>query len=68
MKKLLLILSFIPIFTFGQLTINGNSNTGFGGVFGAGSLSISHSGNDINITFNRGTGDFNDFIVLYRCR
>ena len=45
----------------------GNASTGFGGTLGSGNLQISASINGItnNIIFNRGAGDFNDFLVIY---
>ena len=47
-------------------TFNGNGNSGFGGAIGTGSLNVSNdvSGN-LAFTLNRGTGNFNDALVLY---
>lgn len=66
MKKLLL--SVFCAFSVGataQVTFNGNGNSGFGGVVGSGSLLISESGSNVTIQFNRGTDNFNDYLVLY---
>lgn len=48
-----------------QTTFNGNTNTGFGGVLGDGDFSISDDGTTVTLTFNRGTGNFNDALVIY---
>ena len=50
---------------FGQVTYNGNGNTGFGGPLGDGSIQISDDGTTISFVFTRGSGDFNDGLVLY---
>lgn len=47
-------------------TYSGNTNIGFGGPVGTGSLSITDDGVNLTFTFTRGTsGDFNDFLVIY---
>ncbi|MCB1134390.1 MAG: hypothetical protein KDN05_24965 [Verrucomicrobiae bacterium] len=47
------------------LTINGNGNSGFGGVVGNGSLSVTDDGTNLTFTFTRGTSSFNDTLVIY---
>ena len=58
---------FILITTtaFAQVTYNGNGNTGFGGVLGTGDFNISETGTTITITFNKGSGDFDNTLVIY---
>ena len=51
--------------TFGQVTYNGNGNTGFGGPLGDGSIEISDDGTTISFVFTRGSDNFNDGLVLY---
>lgn len=47
-------------------TFNGNGNTGFGGTVGNSSLQIvSLADGTLNFTWTRGTGNFNDALVLY---
>jgi len=47
-------------------TYNGNGNTGFGGPVGTGSLQIqSLADGTLNFTWTRGSGDFNDALVIY---
>jgi len=43
----------------------GNGRSGFGGPVGSGSLEVTDDGVNLNFTFNRGTGDFNDTLVIY---
>jgi len=43
----------------------GNNNTGFGGPIGKGSLSLSDDGTTVSATFTKGTGGFNDVLILY---
>ena len=43
----------------------GNGNTTFGGFAGDGSLAINFDGNTFNSTLTRGSGDFNDALVIY---
>ncbi len=50
---------------FSQVTFNGNGNDGFGGVLGTGSFSVSDDGTTVTITFTKGSGDFNDALVIY---
>jgi hypothetical protein len=46
-------------------TYAGNGRSGFGGVVGNGSLTITDNGTTLNFTFTRGSDNFNDFLVLY---
>ena len=47
-------------------TFNGNGNTGFGGAVGTSSLQVvSLADGTLNFTWTRGTGNFNDALVLY---
>ncbi len=50
---------------FGQVTYNGNGNTGFGGAIGGGNLKISDNGTTLTLTFTRGAGNLNDKVVMY---
>jgi hypothetical protein len=71
MKKLLLAAAVSVVVAsgaFAQVTNNfsGNGNTGFGGVVGASSLQVvSLADGALNFTWTRGTGNFNDALVLY---
>ncbi|MFN4299915.1 MAG: hypothetical protein ACK4EX_09345, partial [Thermaurantimonas sp.] len=65
MKKLLFFSVLFPFSIYSQITINGNGNSGFGSPVGNGSLQISSSGSNITFTITRGTGNFNDFLVIY---
>lgn len=66
MKKLLLIaFCAFSVGATAQVTFNGNGNSSFGGVVGSGSIQVSESGSNVTIQFNRGTDNFNDFLVLY---
>jgi hypothetical protein len=71
MKKLLLAaVASIALSTgaFAQITntFSGNGNTGFGGVVGNSSLEIvSLADGTLNFTWTKGTGDFNDALVIY---
>jgi hypothetical protein len=49
----------------GQVTYDGNGNTGFGGPVGDSSMEITDDGNTITINFTKGEGDFNDEMVIY---
>lgn len=47
-------------------TFAGNGLTGFGGPIGTGSLEVcAVTGTTIDFTYTRGSGDFNDFMVVY---
>ncbi len=48
-----------------QVSYNGNGNSGFGGVIGTGTLVINDDGTTITMEVTRGSGDFNDAMVLY---
>jgi len=71
MKKLLLaVVLSVALSTgaFAQTTnsFNGNGNGGFGGVVGNSSLEIvSLADGTLNFTWTRGTGNFNDALVIY---
>jgi hypothetical protein len=43
----------------------GNSNTGFGGALGTGGVTLTDDGTTISGTFNRGSGNHNDILVIY---
>lgn len=55
--------------SFAQTTsqvYGGNGNSGFGGVIGTGSLTVSNNAaGDLVFTLTKGSGNFNDAIVLY---
>lgn len=69
MKKLyfLTLLSFLftTAFSTAQVVYNGNGNSGFGGPIGNSSMSVSDDGTTITIDFTKGSGDFNDTMVMY---
>lgn len=46
-------------------TYLGNGNTGFGGAVGQGSLLLTDDGTTLYGTFTRGSGNFNDALVIY---
>ncbi|ARN77847.1 hypothetical protein BST97_07435 [Nonlabens spongiae] len=48
-----------------QTTFQGNGNTGFGDAIGTGSIEIQDNGTTATITVNTGSGQFNDFLVIY---
>ena len=69
-KKLIKTIGFVlalafPALVMGQVTYNGNGNTGFGDVMGNGNFSISDDGTEVTITFTKGPSDFNDALVIY---
>ena len=47
------------------VVFSGNGNTGFGGAIGTGSLTLVDNGTTISGTITRGSGDFNDALVIY---
>ncbi len=49
----------------GQSFYNGNANTGFGGLIGTSSLSITETGNTISCTLITTTTSFDDVLVMY---
>ncbi|MCU0334269.1 MAG: T9SS type A sorting domain-containing protein [Chitinophagaceae bacterium] len=65
MKKVLLPLLLLGSSAMAQSTYTGNGRTGFGGVIGPGSLQISDNGTNITLNLTRGTGAFNDILVIY---
>ena len=60
---LTLILGIAPIGF--AATYVGNGNSGFGGVLGTGSLTVTDNGSDVTFTFTKGSGSFNDYLVVY---
>lgn len=46
-------------------TYSGNGNTGFGGAIGLGSLTLTDDGTTVSGTFTKGSGFFNDALVIY---
>jgi hypothetical protein len=46
-------------------TYSGNGDTGFGGAIGTGSLTLTDDGTTISGTLTRGSGFFNDSLVIY---
>ena len=66
MKKLILGIGLlVSVFGFGQVTYNGNGNSGFGGAVGGSNISINDNGTTITGTFTKGSGNLNDIIVIY---
>jgi hypothetical protein len=53
------------LLTFGQVTYNGNGNTGFGGPVGTSNLQVNDDGTTITFTLTKGSNDFNDAMVIY---
>jgi hypothetical protein len=47
------------------MVYSGNGNSGFDGAVGTGNLSISDTPTSMKVTFNRGSGAFNDDLVIY---
>lgn len=48
-----------------QITYPGNTNTGFGGPVGLGSLTIADNVDSVGMVLQKGTNDLNDIIVIY---
>ena len=48
-----------------QTNYSGNGLTGFGGAIGTGSLTLSDNGTTLTGTITRGSGPFNDSLVIY---
>lgn len=66
MKKIyFLLLLLLSTMGFAQTNYPGNTNVGFGGPVGKGSLAVSDNGTTITFVLTRGTNDFNDALVLY---
>lgn len=55
----------MPLALSAQVTFNGNGNGGFGGVLGNGSVQFTDDGTNITFTFNRGSDNFDDILVVY---
>ena len=49
----------------GQVTYSGNDNTGFQGAVGESSMEINDGGTTVTATFTKGSGNFNDYMVIY---
>lgn len=69
MKKLY-ILILLNCFLFvnvgtSQVVFSGNGNAGFGSPIGNSMMSFSDDGTTITVNFTKGTGDFNDTLVMY---
>jgi len=58
-----LIISGLEIFS--QTTYFGNGNTGFGGAVGESTLEFDDNGTTITGTFTKGSGNFDDAMVIY---
>ena len=56
---------FFAFYSYAQVVFNGNGNSGFGSPIGNSSMSISDDGTTITVNFTKGTGDFNDFMIMY---
>ncbi len=66
MKKLYTILFSLAAISFVNATnFPGNGKTGFGGPVGTGSLDINNDGTNIQFKLNKGSGGFNDILVIY---
>ena len=50
---------------WGQVTYNGNGQSGFGGPVGESEMVWTDDGTTINVTFTKGPGGFNDAFVIY---
>ncbi len=59
------ILAALCLTASGQSTYLGNGASGFGSPVGSGNLMVSDTSSSLTLTFNRGTGAFNDDLVLY---
>lgn len=65
MKKIyLFFLLIIPVLGFSQNVFQGNGNTGFGGVIGNSTLTITDDGTNINFSLDAGAA-LTDVLVLY---
>lgn len=69
MKKNYVLAIFIAILTSisvsAQVSYTGNGNTGFGEPIGGAGLSIDDDGTTVTCTLTKGSGDFNDMLVMY---
>ena len=52
-------------YVIAQVTYNGNGNSGFTGAVGQSSMTVNDDGTTITFNFTKGSGDFNDILVLY---
>lgn len=64
MKKIYAALLCLPLIT-NAINYSGNGRTGFGGAIGNSILSVTDNGTTISFSLTRGTGDFNDALVIY---
>ncbi|WP_127846315.1 T9SS type A sorting domain-containing protein [Psychroflexus aestuariivivens] len=66
-KLLLFLVSVLFLSNIGnaQVNYNANGNSGFGGVVGNSDLELSDDGTTITGVFTKGSGDFNDAMVIY---
>jgi len=55
----------LAVWTCHAATYSGNGNTGFGGAVGQGSLQLTDNGTTLFGTFTKGSGNFNDALVIY---
>ncbi|WP_138433375.1 T9SS type A sorting domain-containing protein [Winogradskyella algicola] len=67
MRQFYIFISFLfcALTSFAQVTYNGNGNSGFGGAVGGSNMTITDNGTNITITFNRGSGTFDNEMVIY---
>ncbi|HEV2694779.1 MAG TPA: PEP-CTERM sorting domain-containing protein [Verrucomicrobiae bacterium] len=69
MTPKILLTTGIAVMSFGisalATTYSGNGNTGFGGVVGTGSLTLTDNGTTLSGTITRGSANFNDTLVIY---
>lgn len=66
MKKIYFFaLLLLSTMSYSQSNYPGNTNDGFGGPVGKGSLAISDNGTTITFMLTKGTNDFNDALVIY---
>lgn len=61
----LIIYFFFASYGSAQVVYNGNGNFGFGSPIGDSSMSFTDDGTTITVNFTKGTGDFNDTMVMY---
>jgi len=67
MKKLYTLLFLLINYTISiaQVPFSGNGHSSFGGAVGQSSMTVSDDGTTITFSFTKGTGDFDDYLVLY---
>lgn len=61
----MLLIILTSTLSFSQVSYTGNGNTGFGEPIGGAGLSINDDGTTITCTLTKGSGDFNDMLVMY---